>query len=127
MIDKQAIYTKNAPEVIGPYSQAIKINNVVYLSGQIPFDPETNQLITHSIEAEIHQVFNNLSNVAAAAGGSLDNIVKLNIFLTDLLHFPLVNTIMAQYFKEPYPARSTIGVSALPKGVAVEMEGILVL
>lgn len=127
MIDKQVIYTKNAPEVIGPYSQAIKINNVVYLSGQIPFDPESKQLVTHSVEAEIHQVFNNLSKVAEAAGGSLNDIVKLTIFLTDLKHFPLVNTIMTEYFNEPYPARSTIGVAALPKEVTVEAEAIMVL
>ncbi len=127
MLDKQAIYTKKAPAVIGTYSQAIKVANVVYLSGQIPFNPETNQLVTESIEAEAHQVFKNLSQVAEAAGGSLGNIVKLTIFLTDLTHFSSVNTVMAQYFTEPYPARSTIGVAALPKGVTVEAEAIMVL
>lgn len=127
MLEKQVVYTKKAPAVIGPYSQAIKINNMVYLSGQIPFDPETNQLITNSVEAEIHQVFKNLRNVAEAAGGSLMNIVKLTIFLTDLTHFPLVNNIMMQYFSEPYPARSTLGVAALPKGVTIEIEGIMIV
>lgn len=127
MNEKQVIYTNKAPAVIGPYSQAVKMNNIVYLSGQIAFDPESNQLITNNVEAEIHQVFKNLKNVAEAAGGSLANIVKITIFLTDFIHFPLVNNIMTQYFSEPYPARSTIGVAALPKGVTVEIEGIMVL
>lgn len=127
MIEKQAIYTNKAPAVIGPYSQAIKIDNVVYLSGQIPFNAESDQLITNNVEAETHQVFKNLTNVAEAAGGSLANIVKLTIFLTDLSHFSQVNDIMTRYFSKPYPARSTIGVAALPKGVTIEIEGILVL
>lgn len=124
---KQMIFTTKAPAVIGPYSQAIKSGNTVYLSGQIPFDPESQQLVTQSIEAETHQVCKNLTAVVQAAGGSLDHIVKLTIFLTDLKHFPIVNEIMAQYFSEPYPARSTIGVAALPKGVSIEIEGVLVL
>lgn len=127
MTAKEAIYTAKAPEVIGPYSQAIKIGNMLFLSGQIPFNPATKQLVTEGIEAETQQVFNNLQAVANAAGGNLNNIVKLTIFLTDLTHFPIVNNVMAQYFAEPYPARSTIEVAGLPKGVAIEIEAILVL
>lgn len=124
---KEVIYTKQAPDVIGSYSQAIKVGNTVFLSGQIPLNPETMQLVTGNTEAEIHQVFKNLAAVAKAAGGSLANVVKLSIFLTDLSHFPLVNSVMAQYFSEPYPARSTVEVSALPKGVSVEMDAVLML
>lgn len=127
MTAKEAIYTAKAPEVIGPYSQAIKIGNMVFLSGQIPFNPETKQLVSDGIEAETQQVFNNLQAVAKAAGGDLNNIAKLTIFLTDLTHFPIVNNVMAQYFTEPYPARSTIEVAGLPKGVAIEIEAILML
>lgn len=127
MVTKQVIYTKTAPEVIGPYSQAIKVGNIVFLSGQIPLNPETKQLVTNDIEAEIHQVFKNLRSVAEAAGGTLANVVKLSIFLTDLGHFSIVNSVMSDYFVEPYPARSTVEVSALPKGVSVEMDAILMI
>lgn len=124
---KQVIYTEKAPAVLGPYSQAIKVKDTVYISGQIPLDPETKQLITGDIAAEVHQVFKNLTAVITAAGGSLAQVVKLTIFLTDLEQFPILNTIMKQYFVEPYPARSTIGVASLPKGVSVEIEAIMVL
>lgn len=124
---KQIINTRHAPAAIGTYSQAIKVANTVYLSGQIPLDPATMQMVAGGIDAQIQQVFTNLKAVAEAAGGTLANLVKLNIFLTDLTHFPLVNEIMAQYFTEPYPARAAIGVAALPKGALVEMDGIMVI
>jgi reactive intermediate/imine deaminase len=122
----QVINTPNAPQAIGTYSQAIIVDKTVYLSGQIPLVPSTMTLVDGDMAAQIHQVFNNLRAVAQAAGGDLADIVKLNIFLTDLTHFPLVNTIMAEYFQPPYPARSVVGVAALPKGAAVEMDAILV-
>ncbi len=124
---KQVIHTSDAPKAIGTYSQAIKSGNVVYLSGQIPLDPKTMEMVSEDIKAQITQVFENLSAVAKAAGGSLKDIVKLNIFLTDLTHFPLVNEIMANYFEEPYPARAAIGVAALPKNSRVEMDAIMVV
>ena len=124
---RQVITTNNAPEAIGTYSQAVKTGSTVYLSGQIPLIPETMEIISDDISDQINQVFKNLSAVAAAADGSLDDIVKLNVFLTDLSHFPTVNEIMATYFNQPYPARAAIGVSALPKGAAVEMDAILEL
>lgn len=124
---RQIISTSNAPAAIGTYSQAVKVGQTVYLSGQIPLDPTTMVLVDTDMAAQIHQVFKNLSAVCKAAGGSLNDIVKLNIFLTDLSHFSLVNEIMATYFAEPYPARAAIGVAQLPKGAAVEMDGILVL
>jgi len=127
MNTKQAIYTKEAPEVLGPYSQAVKVGNMVYLSGQIPLNPVNGEIVTDSIDAATHQIFANLTAVAKASGGSLAQMVKLTIFLTDLGHFPVVNSIMAQYFTEPYPARSTVQVSALPKGVAIEIEAIMSL
>jgi reactive intermediate/imine deaminase len=127
MNKKQAIQTHNAPQAIGAYSQAILAGNTVYLSGQIPLDPHNMELITTSIEAQTDQVFKNLAAVAEAAGGSLDHIVKLTVFLTDLTNFPVVNASMAKFFHQPYPARSTIGVAALPKGAAVEVEAIMVL
>ncbi|MCP5172872.1 MAG: RidA family protein [Pseudomonadales bacterium] len=127
MINKAIIQTDDAPAAIGTYSQAVKVNNTVYLSGQIALDPETMLLETGGIEAEIHQVFKNLTAVGEAAGGTLQNIVKLNIYLTDLSHFPTVNTIMAQYFNEPYPARAAVGVKELPKGAAVEMDAVMVI
>ncbi len=127
MSKKQIIKTHNAPQAIGTYSQAILTGNTVYLSGQIPLDPHTMELRTSSIEAQANQVFENLAAVAEAAGGHLDHIVKLTIFLTDLIHFPVVNTTMAKFFHAPYPARSTIGVTALPKGAAIEVEAIMVL
>lgn len=127
MTNRSIIQTDQAPEAIGTYSQAVKAGNTVYLSGQIPLIPETMELVTESIEAQIRQVFDNLSAVAKAADGSLQNIVKLNIFLTDLGNFATLNEIMAQYFEAPYPARAAVGVAALPKGAEVEMDAIMVL
>jgi reactive intermediate/imine deaminase len=127
MINKAVISTENAPAAIGTYSQAVKVNNTVYLSGQIPLDPETMTLVDDDISAEIKQVFKNLTAVCEASGGTLQDIVKLNIFLTDLGNFATVNEIMAQHFSEPYPARAAIGVKELPKGVGVEMDGIMVI
>lgn len=124
---KTIIQTDHAPQAIGTYSQAVKVGNTVYLSGQIPLVPETMELVTGDMETQIRRVFDNLAAVAAAAGGSLADMVKLNVYLTDLGHFPLVNQVMATYFQAPYPARAAVGVAALPKGAAVEMDGILVL
>jgi reactive intermediate/imine deaminase len=121
------ISTDKAPSAIGTYSQAVKIDNTVYLSGQIPLDPASMEVVGGGIEAEIRRVFDNLSAVCEAAGGSLNDIAKLNIFLTDLSNFPTVNEIMATYFEQPYPARAAIGVASLPKGVGVEMDAIMVL
>lgn len=126
-MSRSAIHTDRAPKAIGTYSQAIRAGNTVYLSGQIPLDPATGELLSGDIEAEIRRVFDNLAAVAAAAGGSLADVVKLTVFLTDLGHFPKVNEIMARYFREPYPARAAIGVAALPRGARVEMECILAL
>jgi|TARA_R110000796_G_scaffold4300_2_gene16672 reactive intermediate/imine deaminase len=125
-MNKQVITSDRAPAAIGPYSQAIKVGNTVYLSGQIPLDPATMEVV-EGMEKQICQVFDNLSAVAEAAGGSLQDIVKLNIFLTDLGHFALVNEVMTRYFQQPYPARAAIGVAALPKGVPVEMDGVMVV
>ena len=124
---KTIIRTDRAPQAIGTYSQAVRVGDTLYLSGQIPLVPETMALVTGDMEAQIRQVFDNLAAVADAAGGSLADLVKLNVYLTDLDHFPLVNQVMASYFREPYPARAAIGVAALPKGAAVEMDGILIL
>ena len=124
---KEIISTQDAPQAIGTYSQAVKVDNTVYLSGQIPLIPETMALIEGDITKQIDQVFKNLTAVCNAASGNLQDIVKLNIFLTDLAHFPIVNEIMAEYFEQPYPARAAIGVSQLPKGAQVEMDGIMVL
>ncbi len=124
---KEIIQTDKAPQAIGTYSQAVKVDGTVYLSGQIPLVPETMELVDGDIDAQIRRVFDNLSAVCEAAGGSLADIVKLNVFLTDLAHFPRVNEIMAGYFREPYPARAAIGVAALPKGAAVEMDAVMVL
>jgi reactive intermediate/imine deaminase len=126
-MSRSVIHTDRAPKAIGTYSQAVRAGNTVYLSGQIPLDPATGQLVSGDIEAEIRRVFDNLAAVAAAAGGSLADVVKLTVFLTDLAHFPKVNEIMATYFREPYPARAAVGVAALPRGARVEMECILVL
>ncbi|MHA3110621.1 RidA family protein [Legionella pneumophila] len=123
----QPINTKLAPKAIGTYSQAIKSGEIVFLSGQIPLDPGTMQICSDDIKLQITQVLENLSAVCEEAGGSLANIVKLNVYLTDLSHFPLINEAMSRYFSEPYPARAAIEVSALPKGAKVEMDGILVL
>jgi reactive intermediate/imine deaminase len=124
---KTIIHTDNAPQAIGTYSQAVKVDNTVYISGQIPLDPASMEVVSGGIEAEITRVFDNLKAVAEASGGSLADVVKLNIFLTDLGNFPTVNEIMAQYFQQPYPARAAIGVAALPKGVGVEMDAVLVI
>ncbi len=127
MINKAAIHTDSAPDAIGTYSQAVKVNNTVYLSGQIPLDPSSMTLVDGGIEAQIKRVFDNLTAVCEAAGGSLQDIVKLNIYLTDLSHFPTVNEIMASYFNAPYPARAAIGISQLPKDALVEMDGVMVI
>lgn len=127
MPNKAIINTTNAPAAIGTYSQAVKVNTTVYLSGQIPLDPESMQLVSDDTAAQIHQVFANLTAVCEAAGGSLNDIVKLNIYLTDLDQFALVNDVMAQHFDQPYPARAAVEVSALPKGAQVEMDGIMVV
>lgn len=124
---REIISTDKAPQAIGTYSQAIKVGKTVYLSGQIPLIPETMEMVEGDIEAQITRVFDNLTAVANAAGGSLQDIAKLNIFLTDLSHFPVVNEIMSRYFEQPYPARAAIGVAALPKNADVEMDGIMEL
>jgi len=124
---KEIIFTDKAPKAIGTYSQAVKVNNTVYISGQIPLIPETMEVIDGSVEEQIHQVFKNMQAIIEVAGGTFENVVKLNIFLTDLSNFPTVNQVMAQYFTEPYPARAAIGVKELPKDVPVEMDAILEL
>lgn len=126
-MNKEIISTPNAPQAIGTYSQAVKVDNTVYLSGQIALDPETMQVVDGDISAQIRRVFDNLKAVTEAAGGDLSDIVKLNVFLTDLGNFPIVNQIMAEYFSEPYPARAAVGVAALPRGVGVEMDGVMIL
>ena len=123
---REIISTDQAPAAIGTYSQAVKVGDTVYLSGQIPLDPATMTLVDGS-EAQIRRVFDNLSAVARAAGGNLNDVVKLTIFLTDLSHFALVNQIMAEYFQPPYPARAAIGVAALPRGAQVEMDAVMVV
>jgi len=127
MPNRSIISTEKAPRAIGTYSQAVKVGGTVYLSGQIPLDPKTMMLVNGDMEAHIVQVFENLKAVCEAAGGSLQQIAKLNIFLTDLSHFALVNEVMARYFQQPYPARAAIGVASLPKEAPVEMDGILVI
>jgi reactive intermediate/imine deaminase len=122
---RQIIKTGNAPAAIGPYSQAVRHGDTVYLSGQIPLDPATMELVNGDINAQTHRVFVNLKAVCEASGGSLDGIVKLNVYLTDLGNFATVNQIMAEYFSEPYPARAAVGVVALPLGAEVEMEAVL--
>lgn len=124
---KQVISTPAAPKAIGTYSQAVRVGQTVYLSGQIPLNPETMELDSGDMRAQVTRVFENLRAVARAAGGDLENVVKLNVFLTDLGNFTLVNEVMARYFAQPYPARAAIGVAALPKGATVEMDAILVL
>ena len=126
-MSKEIISTSKAPQAIGTYSQAVKVGGTVYLSGQIPLIPETMEMVKGGIDDQIKRVFDNLLAVANAAGGSMADIVKLNVFLTDLSHFPNVNEIMATYFTEPYPARAAIGVAALPKGSAVEMDAVMVI
>ena len=124
---KKAIHTDSAPAAIGTYSQAIEVNDLVFLSGQIPLDPATMQVVDGDFEARARRVFDNLSAVAVAAGGSLDDIVKLTVFLTDLGNFATVNAVMEDYFREPFPARAAVGVASLPKGVDVEADAILSL
>lgn len=126
-MSKQGIQTTKAPAAIGPYSQAVRSGDTVYLSGQIPLDPETMETVGPDIRSQIERVLDNLAAVAAAAGASLDDIVKVTVYLTDLGHFALVNEVMSAYFKEPFPARAAIGVAALPRSAAVEMDAILVL
>jgi reactive intermediate/imine deaminase len=124
---REIIHTDKAPQAIGTYSQAVKIDNTVYLSGQIPLIPGKMELVDGDTAAQIRRVFDNLKAVAQAAGGDLKHVVKLNVFLTDLANFPTVNEIMADYFSQPYPARAAIGVAALPKGAAVEMDAVMVI
>ena len=124
---RETIQTDRAPQAIGTYSQAVRCGNTVYMSGQIPLVPETMELVEGDMGAQIRCVFDNLSAVAEAAGGSLDDVAKLNVFLIDLGNFALVNEIMAGYFREPYPARAAIGVASLPKGAQVEMDAVLEL
>ena len=126
MVVREIIQTQGAPAAIGTYSQAVKVGSTVYLSGQIGLDPERMELVD-GIEAQVKRVFTNLKAVTEAAGGSMKDIVKLNIFLTDLSHFALVNSIMAEYFSEPYPARAAVGVASLPKGALVEADAIMEL
>ncbi len=126
-MSREIIATAAAPAAIGTYSQAVKVDNTVYVSGQIPLLPQTMELVGADVRAQIIQVFENLQAVVSAAGGSLAHIVKLNIFLTDLQHFALVNEIMAEYFQAPYPARAAVGVAQLPKGAQVEMDAVMVL
>jgi reactive intermediate/imine deaminase len=126
-MQKKTIQTPNAPKAIGTYSQAVKVGDTVYLSGQIPLDPLTGDMAVGDLRAQVMRVFENLRAVAVAAGGSLADIVKLNVFLTDLAHFPLVNDVMSQCFNQPYPARAAVGVAALPKGAVVEMDAVMVL
>ncbi|HVV68088.1 MAG TPA: RidA family protein [Gammaproteobacteria bacterium] len=124
---KQIIQTHEAPAAIGTYSQAVKAGNHVYLSGQIPLDPQTMELVTGDLKAQLQRIFDNLSAVAKAAGGSLSDVVKLTVYLRDLGHFPVVNEVMPHYFSAPYPARAVIGVSALPKNAEVEVDAIMKL
>ena len=124
-MSRQSIHTDSAPQAIGTYSQAVRAGDTVYLSGQVPFDPATMQLVSGDMEVQARRVFENLKAVAEAAGGSLAHAVKLTIFLTDLANFAKVNEVMATYFAKPYPARSTIGVATLPRGAQIEIECIL--
>jgi len=126
-MSRQTVHTDRAPQAIGTYSQAVRAGDTVYLSGQIPLNPKTMELVTGDIEAEIRQVFENLKAVAEQAGGSLANAVKVNVFLTDLAHFSKVNEIMAIYCPKPHPARAAVGVAQLPRGARVEIECILYL
>lgn len=126
-MSRTIISTPHAPQAIGTYSQAVRVGSTVYLSGQIPLDPATGEFVKGDMEAQVRRVFDNLKALATAAGGDLSNMVKLNVFLTDLAHFALVNKVMAEYFPQPYPARAAIGVAALPRGAGVEMDGILEL
>ena len=124
---KQIISTETAPAAIGPYSQAVRVGNTIWVSGQIPLDPATKELVSGGIEPQIRQVFDNLKAIVTAAGASLDDVVKANVYLIDLSHFALVNKVMAEHFREPYPARAAVGVAALPRGAQVEVECIVAL
>jgi reactive intermediate/imine deaminase len=124
---KEIIHSNDAPAAIGTYSQAVKVGQTVYLSGQIPLDPVSMQLVSEDIKDQITQVFKNLHAVTQAAGGSLNDIVKLNVYMLDLKHFALVNEVMAQFFTAPYPARAAVGVAALPRAAQVEMEAVMML
>lgn len=126
-MSREIIRTDQAPQAIGTYSQAVKVGTTVYLSGQIALDPQTMSMVEGDTEAEIRRVFDNLQAVARAAGGGLDDMVKLNVFLIDLANFALVNQIMAEYFDQPYPARAALGVASLPRNASVEMDGVLEL
>lgn len=126
-MNREIIHTDRAPRAIGPYSQAVRVADAVYLSGQIPLDPDTMELVDTDMERQIRQVLDNLAAVARAAGGSLAEIVRLSVYLTDLQDFALVNRVMEEYFAEPYPARAAIGVAALPRGAGVEMDAIMAL
>ena len=127
MTNKAVIHSDDAPAAIGTYSQAIKVNNTVYLSGQIPLDPKTMVLVEGDFAAQAHQVFKNLRAVCLAADGDLQHIVKLNIYLTDLSNFPIVNEVMSQYFQQPYPARAAIGINQLPRNSLIEADGVMVI
>lgn len=124
---REIISTPDAPKAIGTYSQAVKVGDTVYLSGQIPLVPETMEMVEGDMAMQVRRVFDNLAAVAKAAGGSLADVVKLNVFLTNLAHFPIVNQMMAEYFAEPYPARAAVGVASLPRGAQVEMDAVMVL
>jgi reactive intermediate/imine deaminase len=126
-MQKQIISTPAAPAAIGPYSQAVRVGDTMWVSGQIPLDPATKELVVGDMETQIRRVFDNLLAICTAAGGTFDNVVKVTVFLTDLKHFALVNTVMAQYFREPYPARAALGVASLPRGANVEVECIVSL
>ena len=127
MNNKQIISTSEAPAAIGTYSQAVRVGNTIWVSGQIPMDPRTKELVSGGIETEIRQVFDNLKAIVVAAGATFDDVVKANVYLTDLTHFALVNKVMAEYFREPYPARAAVGVTTLPRGAQVEVECIVAL
>ena len=126
-MQKEIISTENAPQAIGPYSQAVKAGNLMFISGQIPLDPKTGDLVSESIDEQAKQVLNNIKSICEAAGQSIDDIVKISIFLTDLENFAIVNEVMKEYFAEPYPARATVEVSGLPLGVNVEIEAIVLI
>jgi 2-iminobutanoate/2-iminopropanoate deaminase len=126
-MSKSIVSSAGAPAAIGPYSQAVKVGNTVYLSGQIALDPVSGQLVEGGFEAQVHRAFQNMRAVTEAAGGSLADVVKLTLFLTDLAHFPKANEIMQTYFAQPYPARSTVGVASLPRGALFEAEAVMVL
>ena len=126
-MSKQIISTGDAPAAIGVYSQAVRVGNTIWVSGQIPLDPQTKELVQGDVEAQVRQVFENLKAIVAAAGASFDDVVKATVFLIDLSHFGLVNKVMAEYFREPYPARAAVGVAALPRGAQIEVECIVAL